>query len=476
MNRTLVQLFDRSRYELSREDLAGTALLMLLLVALPVAFASSGKIFGDGDVSWHIAAGRWMLQHRAIPTVDPFSFTAAGKPWIAMEWLADLLYSSSFAAAGYAGVAAMVAAALIGLQVIVFSHIRRSVGPIGIALTIAAMDAVLGAFLLARPHLLVWPIMAAWTAILLRAAESGKTPPWWSPLLLIAWTNIHASFPLAIVIAGAIALDALIAAKWRTLPQWTMFLAICILALLLNANGIRGVLQPFHITELNMLPMIKEWQPSSPGLTPQFYGTLLLIVGLLLWRGIKLPIGQLLLLLFLLALAFKQLRHQEWLAIVAAVVLPAHFYSEGWPKPGVKPFLLLAAAAIAVRMVVPIAPSETDADPTRLIAAVPPQLRSQPVLNGYSFGGPLILAGIRPYIDGRAEMYGDAFFADYVEITDGNLAAFNRAVKRYDIRWTMLPLTQKDLIDRIEASGEWRRIYSDNVGVIDVRITGQQPH
>jgi hypothetical protein len=127
-------------------------------------------------------------------------------------------------------------------------------------------------------------------------------------------------------------------------------------------------------------------------------------------------------------------------------------------------------------MVVPIVPSETDADPTRLIAAVPPQLRSQPVLNGYSFGGPLILAGIRPYIDGRAEMYGDAFFADYVEIADGNLAAFNRAVKRYDIRWTMLPLSQKDLIDRIEASGEWRRIYSDNVGVIDVRITGQQPH
>jgi len=476
VNRALALLFDRSRYELSREDLAGTALLMLLLVALPVAFASTGKIFGDGDVSWHIAAGRWMLQHRAIPTVDPFSFTAAGKPWIAMEWLADLLYSGAFSLAGHAGVAGIVAAALIGLQVIVFSHVRRSVGPIGIALTIAAMDAVLGAFLLARPHLLVWPIMAAWTAILLRAAEAGKTPPWWSVLLLVVWTNVHASFPLAIVIAGAIALDALIAAKWRTLPQWTMFLALCVLALLLNANGIRGVLQPFHITELNMLPMIKEWQPSSPALTPQFYGVLLLAVGLLSWRGVKLPIGQLLLLLVLLGLAFKQVRHQEWLAIVAALILPAHFHSEGWPKPGIKPFLLLAVAAVAVRMAVPIVPSETNADPTRLIGAVPTQLRSQPVLNGYSFGGPLILAGIRPYIDGRAEMYGDAFFADYVEITDGNIAAFNRAVQRYDIRWTMLPVSEKELIERIEASGEWRRIYSDDVGVIDVRISRPQRH
>ena len=29
------------------------------------------------------------------------------------------------------------------------------------------------------------------------------------------------------------------------------------------------------------------------------------------------------------------------------------------------------------------------------------------MLNGYSMGGPLILSGIRPYIDGRGDMYGD---------------------------------------------------------------------
>ena len=34
--------------------------------------------------------------------------------------------------------------------------------------------------------------------------------------------------------------------------------------------------------------------------------------------------------------------------------------------------------------------------PGDLIAAVPPELRSQPVLNGYAMGGPLILSGIRP--------------------------------------------------------------------------------
>ena len=35
------------------------------------------------------------------------------------------------------------------------------------------------------------------------------------------------------------------------------------------------------------------------------------------------------------------------------------------------------------------------------------------MLNYYSFGGPLILSGIRPYIDGRGDMYGDRFVLGY---------------------------------------------------------------
>jgi hypothetical protein len=40
---------------------------------------------------------------------------------------------------------------------------------------------------------------------------------------------------------------------------------------------------------------------------------------------------------------------------------------------------------------------------------VPAGLRSKPVLNEYGFGGLLILDGIRPYVDGRADPYGDDF-------------------------------------------------------------------
>jgi hypothetical protein len=100
---------------------------------------------------------------------------------------------------------------------------------------------------------------------------------------------------------------------------------------------------------------------------------------------------------------------------------------------------------------------------------VPSQLRSQPVLNGFSMGGPLILSGIRPYIDGRGDVYGDAMMLDYARLSKGDAAAFSRAVDRWNIRWAILPHDYKALIRVLDGSKQWRQIASDSAGVIYVR-------
>jgi hypothetical protein len=103
---------------------------------------------------------------------------------------------------------------------------------------------------------------------------------------------------------------------------------------------------------------------------------------------------------------------------------------------------------------------------------VPPQLRSQPVLNGYSMGGPLILSGIRPYVDGRGDMYGDALVVDYSHITHGDAQAFARAVKRWNIRWAIIPNGDAPLLAVLDRSAGWQRIARDKVGAIYVRRGG----
>lgn len=454
-----------------RGEIANKLLVLFLLAILPIGLATAPKTFNDGDISWHVAAGQWMLLHHAIPTIDPFSFTALGRPWVAMEWLADLVYASAYDLGGYGGLGIVAAIALIALHAILFVHLRPHVGPIGIAMAMVCVDVVCGHFLLARPHLLVWPILAGWTVLLLRSLETRHPPTWPALLLLVAWTNIHASFPLALLIGGGIALDAMIAAKWKNWRPWLLFLLGSAVALMLNANGLRGLSQPFHISALAMLPNIDEWKPSTPVLTPEFYLVLLLGLGALLWRRVRIPIGQLAILVILLTLSFSQVRHQSWFVIVAILIVTPMLGSGASMEQRIPPYLLAAAALLALRMLLPLVPNDTAANPRGLLARVPGELRSQPVLNGYSLGGPLILAGIRPYIDGRAELYGDAFFADYLKITDGDMVRFNNAVNRYGIRWTILPNANSSLIKQLDDSPSWRRLYADKVGVIHVHVT-----
>ena len=453
----------------SPQAFLGSALFIFLVLGMPLGLAGAPQTFNDGDVSWHLATGEWILRHQAVPATDPFSFTAGGQPWVAMEWLADVIYALAFNLAGYAGLATVVAAGLMALHAILFLHLQRTIGPLALAAVFIGLDLVLAPFILARPHVLVWPIVAGWTVMLLRAAENQRAPPLWGALIMLAWTNLHGSFPLAIPIGAAIAFDALVAAKWKTLPQWTAFGLASLLAMLMNLNGVEGLLHPFRVVGMGSLPLIQEWQSSSPTWTPQFYAALLLGLGALLWTGVRVPTGRLVLLLLLLAMAFTQIRHQGAFVIVAAAVLPPLFGAKSTTRGG---FVILGLAAIpflALRAALPITPVENAANPRHLIAAVPAELRSQPVFNGYTFGGPLILAGIKPYIDGRADMYGDAFVTNYDQITQGDMARFNRAVARHGIRWTMLPPSNQPLIQALDASPRWRRIYADRIGIIHVR-------
>ena len=50
-------------------------------------------VFGNGllndpDTLWQITIGQWILDHRAVPETDIYSFTMAGQSWISTQWLA----------------------------------------------------------------------------------------------------------------------------------------------------------------------------------------------------------------------------------------------------------------------------------------------------------------------------------------------------------------------------------------------------
>ena len=464
---------------IDRADIERITLVVFGLL-VPIALGSSLTIFNDGDVRWHIAAGQWMLDHRAVPRVDPFSFTFAGQNWTAFEWGSQLIYGFAYRFAGFGGVAAVVTAALVALHLVVVGQARRWVGPLGIAVTVILLNLILIPMILARPHLPGWVMLAVWLIPLLKAREANRTPPLAAAGLMILWANLHGSFAIGLVIAAVVALDACIEAKWHwpTVRGWLIFGIVSALAAMITPNGIAGFLHPIAVTQMEILPLIVEWRPSDWGRTPYFFVALGIAAVLMAWRGVKLRPVIAGLLALLLLLAFQQMRHQAVLAIVAAMLLPKAMGRGPRPalfaEPQQRRLVAVGLASaltglLLFRIVTPLEPAENGANPKSAIAALPTELRTAPGLNGYGFGGPLILAGVRPYIDGRADMYGDAFVVDYQRILDGDRTAFDRARERYDLQWTMLPPRYPALIGRLDSDPAWERIYADEIAVVHRR-------
>src|ERR1041384_4397441 len=95
------------RFALPLPLLVGGVLYVVMLAQAP-------KLLGDPDTYSHLALGRWIIAHGAVPTVDPFSLTMAGQPWLAFEWLSEVIYTLAYDVAGWAGIA-LLAAVLIAL-------------------------------------------------------------------------------------------------------------------------------------------------------------------------------------------------------------------------------------------------------------------------------------------------------------------------------------------------------------------------
>src|SRR5689334_7950950 len=70
--------------------------LIIASAALARALAQPAALLNDPDTYLHIAAGRWMLAHQALPTQDPFSHSLAGAVWVAHEWLAEVIFAAVY--------------------------------------------------------------------------------------------------------------------------------------------------------------------------------------------------------------------------------------------------------------------------------------------------------------------------------------------------------------------------------------------
>ncbi|MGH6996362.1 MAG: hypothetical protein ACREES_11735, partial [Stellaceae bacterium] len=91
-----------------------------------------------------------------------------------------------------------------------------------------------------------------------------------------------------------------------------------------------------------------------------------------------------------------------------------------------------------------------------------------PVFNDYGFGGYLIFSGVKPFIDGRTDMYGDAFVKRYVEATRGVTGELPAMFDQYHATWTLFA-AKSPAVTLMDHLAGWKRVYADDTAVIHVR-------
>ena len=129
---------------------------------------------------------------------------------------------------------------------------------------------------------------------------------------------------------------------------------------------------------------------------------------------------------------------------------------------------LFALVLIGLRLATPLPRVDGAVSPIAALAAVPADVRSQPVLNQYGFGGYLIWSDIKPFIDSRAELYKDEGLGQYADLTDGDAKALDDLLASQKIGWTIFAPEER-INALLDAKPDWRRLYADRFAVVHVR-------
>jgi hypothetical protein len=451
--------------------------LTFALFAGFAAFALAGfspALLNDGDTYWHIRAGEWMLAHGTVLRADPFSYTVAGTPWHTAEWLSEIAMALAWRG-GWPAVHLLFAIAAALIAGITAFFLRRRVDLLPALVTIILGLCCTTGSLLARPHMLAMPLLALWACGLVAAREKNSAPSWWLIAVMPVWANLHGSFAFGLALAGALAIEAVLQSpdRAKAARQWGLFVLAATASAILTPTGIHGLLFPLHLATMHGIGHIGEWQAADFSHISPLEITLLATIFVLGSGRLCIPAFRLLILLGLVYLALTHVRHQMLLGIAAPILL-APSLAQTWPaKDESSPRWLATMAALGfalltlVRLALPVARGDDPATPASALAHVPRFVRETPVLNDYSFGAYLIWNGVKPFIDSRADLYGDIFLENYAAIAAPDKDALASTLAYYHVRWTIFA-AGAPVVKVLDATPGWHRFYTDKLAVVHV--------
>src|ERR1700690_1890509 len=183
--------------QVSSEKYYRAGKLVLIFLVLLSALCAGLHTVGDNDMGWHLATGRWVVEHRQVPRTDVLSFTSAGTPWMYPPF-AGVLFYLTYSAFGYAGLSWFCALACLA---VVAYLVRRG----DMASTVLATLAVgsIATRTAARADLFSTVFFALFLGELWAYHRGLRCRLWLLPVIMLFWVNLHPGFIAGLGAIGA---------------------------------------------------------------------------------------------------------------------------------------------------------------------------------------------------------------------------------------------------------------------------------
>jgi hypothetical protein len=463
--------------------------LLIMLFSLAVLQATDI----DPDLWWHLQTGHDIVSTRSIPATDIYSFTKAGSEWVTHEWLSEVLMYGIYRLIGWGGLIAVFSALIVAALAFCYKRCEGKpyVAALATLLAAAASSPTFGM----RPQMLTFLLASIYLVILDRYVREGLARGLWIlPPLMLLWVNLHAGFALGLALIALYIVGLVLDKSWNRIKPLTYAALACIALVPLNPNGFRMFLYPYETLKSRaMAALIHEWA------SPDFHQTmflplaalLLATLGVLAISPIRSRFGELFLLLITGFGALRSARHIPIFALVAAPVFAKHLWnlliSRGWDKKFTAAEAPVAGASLVFSVLFLLAPSvfgavnvwhfvahrqtyEAKNYPVAAVDFLSAQRLPAPIYNKYAWGGYLIrrlYPEYRVYIDGRADVYGDAFMIETLKTYDGD-TKWREPLDRLAVR-TVLIDPNVPLASLLRADQGWQRVYEDDLAVIFTR-------
>jgi hypothetical protein len=424
-----------------------------------------------------------------------------------------LLYAA-FAALGPLGVkliVGLVGTATVGL---IYAATRRMLArPLPAAWLAGIFYVVLFVYASPRPQMLSYAFLAAYLYILtsFKYAKDTRLLPA-LPILMIPWVNAHGAYVIGIVLIAVFGISEWLVRCFGTasgedgyrLRSLALAALLTLLASLCNPYFVAHWLYPFALMGMDVTRYLTDWE------SPNFHEPLgrlylLLVAGFCLvqiYRSRRPDITELAVPGLLIVAGFSSIRHGV-LAVMAMIIfaapalrdglrIPARFSAEikwlqqqwrmwiarGKPLGGAQGPLNLAVAAVLALATIAYYPTARTTEAAMVEESLPvgaAQFVIDHGINGrmfntFHFGGYLahrFYPERKIFIDGRPDIYGDAFFKEYFAIDRGHLS-WSTLFDKHKIDFVICA-PNAAIRQLLLTRGDFRLVYHDAAASVLVR-------